>query len=156
MKKSWNSRLRNIFRKKRIGKRILWNELWIYLLQWNFGTCHEFTYLANSSWLLKRIVFKLMLQARSPIGWFERRLILSDSNWKPPYFSMKTVIEFLSYFEPKFTALECWTLESNRFDFLNQRCRVNLELNFDQHLRKLRIMTGTPLMVDNTWCIWWC
>ena len=62
---------------------------------------------------------------------------------------MKTVIEFLSYFEPKFR-------ESNRFDFLNQRCRINLEPNFDQHWRKLRLITGipliaeTPLMVDNT------
>ena len=38
---------------------------------------------------------------------------------------------FLPYFEPEFVTLECGILDSNRFDFWNQRSRISLEPNFE-------------------------
>ena len=78
-----------------------------------------------------------------------------------PYFSTKRVIDFLMgrknriftvfhflpYFEPKFVTLECGALESNRFDFWNQRNRISLEPKFHQNRRKFRKSWVTPLTV---------
>ena len=44
-----------------------------------------------------------------------------------------------------FVTLECGVLESNRFDFWNQRTQISLEPNFHQNQRKFRKSWVTPL-----------
>ena len=51
---------------------------------------------------------------------------------------------FLPYFEPKFVTLVYGALESNRFDFWNQRSRTRLEPNFHQNRTKIRKSGVTP------------